>query len=165
MILSGLGFTAAQRHEPVARFSGGQKTRTALAAALLSDPDVLLLDESTNHLDLAALEWLERFLRDRDGTLIVVSHDCYFLDRVTTRTLDLAFNRLNGDYSAPYQRYLELKAAHLELQLKQYRAQQEEIARTEDFIRRFKNSQLSRQARGRERRLERLKEEIGRAHV
>jgi ATP-binding cassette subfamily F protein 3 len=158
MILSGLEFTAAQRHEPVARFSGGQKTRAALAAALLSDPDVLLLDEPTNHLDLAALEWLERFLRDWDGTLIVVSHDRYFLDRVTTRTLDLAFNRLDGDYPAPYQRYLELKAARLELQLKQYRAQQEEIARTEDFIRRFKNSQLSRQARGRERRLERLKE-------
>ncbi len=158
MILDGLGFAAAQRHEPVARFSGGQKTRAALAAALLSDPDVLLLDEPTNHLDLAALEWLERFLRDWDGTLIVVSHDRYFLDRVTTRTLDLAFNRLDGDYPAPYQRYLELKAARLELQLKQYRAQQEEIARTEEFIRRFKNSQLSKQARGRERRLERLKE-------
>lgn len=158
MILDGLGFSAAQRHEPVARFSGGQKTRAALAAALLSDPDVLLLDEPTNHLDLAALEWLERFLRDWDGTLIVVSHDRYFLDRVTTRTLDLAFNRLDGDYPAPYQRYLELKAARLELQLKQYRAQQEEIARTEEFIRRFKNSQLSKQARGRERRLERLKE-------
>ncbi|MFQ3631392.1 ribosomal protection-like ABC-F family protein [Roseiflexus sp.] len=158
MILDGLGFTAAQRHEPVARFSGGQKTRAALAAALLSDPDVLLLDEPTNHLDLAALEWLERFLRDWDGTLIVVSHDRYFLDRVTTRTLDLAFNRLDGDYPAPYQRYLELKAARLELQLKQYRAQQEEIVRTEEFIRRFKNSQLSKQARGRERRLERLKE-------
>lgn len=158
MILDGLGFTAAQRHEPAARFSGGQKTRAALAAALLSDPDVLLLDEPTNHLDLAALEWLERFLRDWDGTLIVVSHDRYFLDRVTTRTLDLAFNRLDGDYPAPYQRYLELKAARLELQLKQYRAQQEEIARTEEFIRRFKNSQLSKQARGRERRLERLKE-------
>lgn len=158
MILDGLGFTAAQRHEPVARFSGGQKTRAALAAALLADPDVLLLDEPTNHLDLAALEWLERYLRDWDGTLIVVSHDRYFLDRVTTRTLDLAFNRLDGDYPAPYQRYLELKAARLELQLKQYRAQQEEIARTEEFIRRFKNSQLSKQARGRERRLERLKE-------
>ena len=158
MILSGLGFTPAQRQEPVARFSGGQKTRAALAAALLSDPDVLLLDEPTNHLDLAALEWLERFLQAWDGTLIVVSHDRYFLDRVTTRTLDLAFNRLDGDYPAPYQRYLELKAARLELQLKQYCAQQEEIARTEDFIRRFKNSQLSKQARGRERRLERLKE-------
>ncbi|MCS6839434.1 MAG: ABC-F family ATP-binding cassette domain-containing protein [Roseiflexus sp.] len=158
MILDGLGFTAAQRRELVARFSGGQKTRAALAAALLSDPDVLLLDEPTNHLDLAALEWLERFLRDWNGTLVVVSHDRYFLDRVTTRTLDLAFNRLDGDYPAPYQRYLELKAARLELQLKQYRAQQEEIARTEEFIRRFKNSQLSKQARGRERRLERLKE-------
>lgn len=157
MVLTGLGFSEAQRHEPVARFSGGQKTRAALAAALLADPDVLLLDEPTNHLDLAALEWLERFLRDWDGTLLVVSHDRYFLDHVTNRTLDIAFNRLDGDYPAPYNRYLELKAERLELQLKQYQAQQEEIAKTEDFIRRFKNSQLSKQARGRERRLERMK--------
>lgn len=157
MVLTGLGFSEAQRHEPVARFSGGQKTRAALAAALLADPDVLLLDEPTNHLDLAALEWLERFLRDWDGTLLVVSHDRYFLDHVTNRTLDIAFNRLDGDYPAPYNRYLELKAERLELQLKQYQAQQEEIAKTEEFIRRFKNSQLSKQARGRERRLERMK--------
>jgi len=129
-----------------------------MAAALLADPDLLLLDEPTNHLDLAALEWLERFLRDWDGTLIVVSHDRYFLDRVTNRTLEVAFGRLDGDYPAGYERYLELKAARLELQLKQFQAQQEYIARTEDFIRRFKNSTLSKQARGRERRLERLKE-------
>ncbi|HWQ12685.1 MAG TPA: ABC-F family ATP-binding cassette domain-containing protein [Roseiflexaceae bacterium] len=158
MILDGLGFTGEQYAQPVAQFSGGQKTRAALAAALLSDPDLLLLDEPTNHLDLAALEWLERFLRDWEGTLIVVSHDRYFLDKVTNRTLEIAFSRLDGDYPASYNRYLELKAARLELQLKQYQAQQEMIARTEEFIRRFKNSQLSRQARGRERRLERLKE-------
>ncbi|MCX7792496.1 MAG: ATP-binding cassette domain-containing protein, partial [Chloroflexaceae bacterium] len=73
--LQGLGFHESQHHQRLAQFSGGQKTRAALAAALLSDPDLLLLDEPTNHLDLAALEWLERFLRDWDGTLIVVSHD------------------------------------------------------------------------------------------
>jgi ATP-binding cassette, subfamily F, member 3 len=158
MILDGLGFTEAQYQQPVAQFSGGQKTRAALAAALLSDPDLLLLDEPTNHLDLAALEWLERFLKDWEGTLIVVSHDRYFLDKVTNRTIEIAFNRLDGDYPAAYNRYLELKAARLELQLKQYNAQQEWVAKTEEFIRRFKNSQLSKQARGRERRLERMRE-------
>ena len=154
--LHGLGFNPAQHHQPVAQFSGGQKTRVALAATLLSDPDLLLLDEPTNHLDLAALEWLERFLKDWDGTLIVISHDRYFLDKVTNRTLELAFGRLE-DYPAPYHRYLELKAERLELQLKQYQAQQEDIARTEEFIRRFKAGQRSKEARGRERRLQRLK--------
>jgi ATP-binding cassette subfamily F protein 3 len=158
LILDGLGFTHEQYTQPVIQFSGGQKTRAALAAALLSDPDLLLLDEPTNHLDLAALEWLEGFLRDWEGTLVVVSHDRYFLDKVTNRTLEIAFNRLDGDYPAGYNKYLELKAARLELQLKQYNAQQEYIAKTEEFIRRFKDSTLSKQARGRERRLERLKE-------
>lgn len=156
-ILHGLGFREEHMHQPVAQFSGGQKTRAALAATLLSDPDLLLLDEPTNHLDLDALEWLEQFLKSWDGSLLVISHDRYFLDKVTNRTLEIAFHRLDGDYPAAYEKYLELKAERLELQLKMYRAQQEEIARTEDFIRRFKNSTLSKQARGRERRLERLK--------
>ncbi|MFL5807064.1 MAG: ABC-F family ATP-binding cassette domain-containing protein [Roseiflexaceae bacterium] len=154
--LHGLGFNEAQYGQPVVQLSGGQKTRAALAATLLSDPDLLLLDEPTNHLDLAALEWLERFLKDWDGTLIVISHDRYFLDKVTNRTLDMAFGRLE-DYPAPYQKYLELKAERLELQLKQYQAQQEYIAKTEEFIRRFKAGQRTKEARGREKILNRLK--------
>jgi ATP-binding cassette, subfamily F, member 3 len=154
--LHGLGFSEAQYHQPVAQFSGGQKTRAALAATLLADPDLLLLDEPTNHLDLAALEWLERFLKDWDGTLIVISHDRYFLDKVTDRTLDMAFGKLE-DYPAPYHRYLELKAERLEQQIKQYQAQQEFIAKTEEFIRRFKAGQRSKEARGREKILNRLK--------
>ena len=155
--LHGLGFTEEQYHQPVAQFSGGQKTRAALAAALLSDPDLLLLDEPTNHLDLAALEWLERFLKDWDGTLIVISHDRYFLDKVTNRTLEIANGKLDGDYPAGYNKYLELKAERLELQLKHYQAQQEYIAKTEEFIRRFKAGQRTKEARGREKILNRLK--------
>ena len=155
--LQGLGFTEAQYNQPVAQFSGGQKTRAALAAALLADPDLLLLDEPTNHLDLAALEWLERFLKDWDGTLIVISHDRYFLDKVTNRTIEIANGRLDGDYPAGYNKYLELKAEKLELQLKQFQAQQEYIAKTEDFIRRFKAGQRTKEARGREKILNRLK--------
>lgn len=156
--LHGLGFREEQYHQKVGQFSGGQKTRAALAATLLSDPDILLLDEPTNHLDLHALEWLEQFLKSWEGTLITISHDRYFLDKVTNRTLEIAYGRLDGDYPAGYNKYLVLKAAKLELQLKQYTAQQEQIAKIEDFIKRFKNSTLSTQARGRERRLERLKE-------
>jgi ATP-binding cassette subfamily F protein 3 len=155
--LHGLGFSEEQYHQPLRQFSGGQKTRAALASALLSDPDLLLLDEPTNHLDLAALEWLERFLKDWDGTLVVISHDRYFLDKVTNRTIEIANNKLDGDYPAGYNKYLELKAERLELQLKQFNAQQEYIAKTEEFIRRFKAGQRTKEARGREKILNRLK--------
>lgn len=154
--LQGLGFHESQYHQRLAQFSGGQKTRAALAATLLSDPDLLLLDEPTNHLDMQALEWLEQFLRSWDGTLIVISHDRYFLDRVTRRTLEIAFGRLE-DYPAPYNKYLELKAERMERRLKEFQAQQEFIARTEEFIRRYKAGQRAREAKGREKRLERLK--------
>jgi ATP-binding cassette subfamily F protein 3 len=158
--LQGLGFHESQYHQRVAQFSGGQKTRAALAATLLSDPDLLLLDEPTNHLDMHALEWLEQFLRNWDGTLIVISHDRYFLDRVTKRTLEIAFGKLE-DYPAPYNKYLELKAERMERRLKEFQAQQEFIAKTEEFIRRYKAGQRAREAKGREKRLERLKRDHG----
>jgi ATP-binding cassette subfamily F protein 3 len=101
---------------------------------------------------------LEQFLRTWDGTLIVVSHDRYFLERVTKRTLELSFNRLE-DYPGSYEKYLALKAERMERRLKEYKAQQEFIARTEEFIRRYKAGQRSREAKGREKRLERLKRE------
>jgi ATP-binding cassette subfamily F protein 3 len=154
--LQGLGFHEAQYHQRLAQFSGGQKTRAALAATLLSDPDLLLLDEPTNHLDMQALEWLEQFLRGWDGTLIVISHDRYFLDRVTKRTLEIAFGKLE-DYPGAYNKYLELKAERMERRLKEFQAQQEFIAKTEEFIRRYKAGQRAREAKGREKRLERLK--------
>ncbi|HET7094213.1 MAG TPA: ABC-F family ATP-binding cassette domain-containing protein, partial [Thermomicrobiales bacterium] len=154
-VLMGLGFNESQFAEPVAQLSGGQKTRVALAKALLAAPDLLLLDEPTNHLDLAMLEWLEDFLRSWTGACLIVSHDRYFLDRVTTRTLDLSFGRLE-DYPAPYARYLELRKERLDRRWQEYDAQQAYIQRTEEFIRRYKAGQRSKEARGRQTRLERL---------
>jgi ATP-binding cassette, subfamily F, member 3 len=154
-VLTGLGFGLDELATPVSHLSGGQRTRVALAKALLSEPDLLLLDEPTNHLDLAALEWLEGFLRSWRGAVLVVSHDRYFLDKTTTRTLDLAFGRLE-DYPAPYKRFLDLRQERHARRLAEYEAQQAEIARTEEFIRRYKAGQRSKEARGRETRLNRL---------
>ncbi len=145
-VLMGLGFSSEQMDEPVRTLSGGQKTRIALAKALLADPDLLLLDEPTNHLDLGMLDWLEGFLGSWRGAFLVVSHDRYFLDRVTSRTLDLSFGRLE-DYPAPYGRYLVLRAERRARQLQEYEEQQELIARTEEFIRRYKAGQRSREAK------------------
>ncbi len=157
-ILQGLRFTPDRYDQPLDQFSGGQKTRAALAAALLADPDMLLLDEPTNHLDIETLEWLEGFLRDWQGTLLVISHDRYFLEQTTRRTLDIEYGALE-DYPASYDRYLALKAERLEQRLKQYAAQQAEIARTEAFIQRYGAGQRAKEARGREKRLNRLKAE------
>ncbi len=154
-VLSGLGFSGEQVNESVTTLSGGQKTRVALAKALLSEPDLLLLDEPTNHLDLGMLQWLEGFLASWRGAFLVVSHDRYFLDRVTNRTLDLSFGRLE-DYPAAYGRFLELREERLERRRQEYEEQQALIARTEDFIRRYKAGQRSREARGRQTRLDRL---------
>jgi ATP-binding cassette subfamily F protein 3 len=154
-VLNGLGFTEEQFSDPVDRLSGGQKTRVALAKALLESPDLLLLDEPTNHLDLEMLEWLETFLRSWNGACLIVSHDRYFLDRVTTRTLDLSFGRLE-DYPAPYAKYLAMREERMIRRVKEYEEQQEHIARTEEFIRKYGNGQRYREARGRQKKLDRL---------
>lgn len=154
-VLLGLGFSPSQFDQPVNVLSGGQKTRVALAKALLNVPDLLLLDEPTNHLDLAMVEWLEEFLKGWPGASLIVSHDRYFLDRVTSRTLDLSFGRLE-DYPAPYARYLDLREERMSRRYQEYEEQQAYIARTEEFIRRYKAGQRSREARGRQTRLERL---------
>jgi ATP-binding cassette subfamily F protein 3 len=154
-VLMGLGFTESQFDEPVEQLSGGQKTRVALAKALLSDPDLLLLDEPTNHLDLSMLEWLETFLAGWPGACLIVSHDRYFLDRVTSRTMELSFGRLE-DYPAPYGRYLDLREERRERWRKEYEEQQEYIARQEEFIRKYGAGQRYREARGRQKKLDRL---------
>ncbi|HSH80703.1 MAG TPA: ABC-F family ATP-binding cassette domain-containing protein, partial [Herpetosiphonaceae bacterium] len=155
--LEGIGFRREHFYQDLRTFSGGQTTRAALAITLLQDPDVLLLDEPTNHLDLRALQWLETFLTDWPGTLIVISHDRYFLDRVTSRTWEMAFGKLEA-YPGNYSKFVQLKAEKQDLQQKQFDAQQQYIAKTEEFIRRFGAGQRSKEAKGREKRLNRLKE-------
>jgi ATP-binding cassette subfamily F protein 3 len=154
-VLDGLGFTREQQEAPAARLSGGQQTRAALGRLLLLEPDLLLLDEPTNHLDLAALEWLEDYLISWRGSVIVVSHDRYFLDRVTTRTIEIAHQRAEL-YPGAYSRYVQMRAERLERWRKEYEAQQEHIAHTEDFIRRYKAGQRAKEARGRQKQLDRL---------
>ena len=154
-VLDGLGFTREQRETPVTQLSGGQQTRAALAKLLLQEPDLLLLDEPTNHLDLAALEWLETYLAGWKAAMIVVAHDRYFLDKIVTRTIEIAFGRVE-EYPGNYTKYLRLREERMERRLREYEAQQAHIARTEEFIRRYKAGQRSREARGRQKLLNRL---------
>ena len=154
-VLTGLGLERETWHGPVENLSGGQRTRANLARTLLQDADLLLLDEPTNHLDLQAVEWLESYLSDLRRAYVIVAHDRYLLDRVSRRTLELSFGRIS-EYDAPYSRYLELKADRLARRQHEYEAQQEHIAKTEDFIRRYGAGQRSKEARGRQKRLDRL---------
>ncbi|MBV9279590.1 MAG: ABC-F family ATP-binding cassette domain-containing protein [Chloroflexi bacterium] len=154
-VLTGLELPAELWHTPVSTLSGGQRTRANLARTLLEGADVLLLDEPTNHLDIRAVEWLESYLRDLHRAFVIVAHDRYLLDRVTRRTLELSSGRVTA-YDAPYSRFLELKAERTERQRQVYEAQQEQIARTEEFIRRYGAGQRYKEARGRQKRLDRL---------
>ena len=154
-VLDGLGFTREQQESPVMNLSGGQQTRAALGKLLLQEPDLLLLDEPTNHLDLVALEWLETYLAEWKHAMVVVAHDRYFLDKIVSRTIEMAFGRIE-EYPGNYTRYLHLREERMERRLREYEAQQEHIARTEEFIRRYKAGQRSREARGRQKLLNRL---------
>ena len=154
-VLDGLGFTREQQSAPVMHLSGGQQTRAALGKLLLQEPDVLLMDEPTNHLDLAALEWLETYLAGWKGAMVIVAHDRYFLDKVVSRTIEMAFGRIE-EYPGNYTKYLQLREERMERRTREYEAQQAHIAHTEDFIRRYKAGQRSREARGRQTLLNRM---------
>ncbi|MCH5205854.1 MAG: ABC-F family ATP-binding cassette domain-containing protein [Oscillospiraceae bacterium] len=131
--LMGLGFSESDLALSASALSGGQKSKLQLAKLLLSDADLLLLDEPTNHLDIESVEWLEKFLADYRGAYIVVSHDRYFLDKVTERTIELE-NRRVSSYKGNYTRFLELKEQDLERRQKVYDATVKEIGRIEGII-------------------------------
>ncbi len=155
-VLMGLGFPPEEHDIPLEHLSGGQKTRAFLARLLLESPDLLLLDEPTNHLDLQAREWLEGYLNTWEGTVVMVAHDRYFLDRTVRKVWELAFGRLEV-YSGNYSHYVQQRTSRHERKLKEYRAQQQFIAKEEDYIRRYMAGQRHRQAKGRLKRLERFK--------
>lgn len=154
-VLIGLGYTEEWWQRDAATLSGGQKTRLLLACALVRNPDFLILDEPTNHLDIYMTEWLEQYLREFKGSVLVVSHDRAFLDNVVTRTLEAEVGLVKS-YKGNYSRYLEQKAIEVQSQTAAYNAQQEYIAKTEAYIRRFKAGIKSKQARGRQSQLNRL---------
>jgi ATP-binding cassette subfamily F protein 3 len=154
-VLAGLGFERQQYDQPLAQLSGGQQNRVLLARLLLQSPDVLLLDEPTNHLDIAATEWLERYLVDSGRTLLLVSHDRYFLDRVCTRIFELHAGRLT-DYPGNFTHYWRLREERQLAAQRAYEKQQEFIARAEDYIRRNKSGQNAARAKDREHKLARL---------
>jgi ATP-binding cassette subfamily F protein 3 len=153
-VLSGLGFGPGQFEQPLAHLSGGQRTRALLARLLLEEPDLLLLDEPTNHLDLQAVEWLEGWVREFKGGLLVVSHDRYFLDQCSAKVWEIAFGVLET-YRGNYTAHLRQRRERYERRLKEWEAQQEYIEKTQDFIRRYLAGQRSREAQGRRTRLER----------
>ena len=154
-VLIGLGYPEPWWDVDSTTLSGGQKTRLMLAAALVKAPDFLILDEPTNHLDIYMTEWLEKYLQEFKGGLLVVSHDRAFLDQVAVRILEMEGGRLQS-FKGNYTKYLDQKAIQTATETAAYNAQQEYIARTEAYIRRFKAGIKSKMARGRQSQLDRL---------
>ncbi|WP_242941995.1 ATP-binding cassette domain-containing protein [Desulfonispora thiosulfatigenes] len=154
-IIKGLGFTDNDYTRDINKFSGGEKTRVSLARLLVREPDLLLLDEPTNHLDIEALEWLEGFLKNYSGAVLLISHDRYFLDAIVTKVYELSNQKIRS-FPGNYSRYLILKEEQDLAQNKAFEKQQQKIAQTEEYIRKYKAGIKSKQARGRQKHLERL---------
>ena len=137
-IIKGLGFTPAEADFPINHLSGGQKTRVALGKLLLSSPDILLLDEPTNHLDIESICWLEDFLRNYKKSVLIISHDRYFIDRTTSKIIEIE-NKKSTVYNGSYSFYAQQKAINRQIELNHYIAQQKEIKRQEDVIKKLRS--------------------------
>ena len=155
-ILNGFKFDESMWQMKIAELSGGQNTRLALAKMLLEKPKLLVLDEPTNHLDIETIAWLESYLVNYSGALIIVSHDRYFLDKVATVTLDLTKHSLDR-YVGNYSRFVELKEQKLATEAKNYEKQQKEIAALEDFVNRnLVRASTTKRAQSRRKQLEKM---------
>lgn len=157
-ILSSMAFGEDTYDKKISVLSGGERTRLALACLLLKKPDILLLDEPTNHLDIGTLKWLEQYLKSYQGTVMIVSHDRYFLDQSVNRIFEISNHRMRI-YEGNYSQYSEKRRQIRESEMRAYQKQQDEIARQEEMIRRFKQrgtEKLAKRAASREKKLEHM---------
>ncbi|TLS35282.1 ABC-F family ATP-binding cassette domain-containing protein [Pseudalkalibacillus caeni] len=155
-VLHGLNFDDFDYNTPISTLSGGQKTRLALGKLLLTKPDILILDEPTNHLDIETMTWLEGYLQGYPGSLLLVSHDRYFLDKIVTKVYEISRTRTTK-YDGNYSHYLEQKALRYEQELKEFEKQQKEVAKLEDFVQRnIARASTTKRAQSRRKQLERM---------
>ncbi|MFO0846251.1 MAG: ABC-F family ATP-binding cassette domain-containing protein, partial [Gemmataceae bacterium] len=154
-VLDGLGFSREDYQRPVETFSGGQQSRLMLAKLLLSSPDVMLLDEPSNHLDIDTTRWLEDYLVRQPEAMLIVSHDRYFLDRVVTKVIEMHRNRINV-YPGNFKQYWRLKEERYEQEVKAFESQKEYIEKQEEYIRRVHYGQLHKQAASRQKQIDKI---------
>ncbi|MEW9184400.1 ABC-F family ATP-binding cassette domain-containing protein [Bacillus mycoides] len=155
-ILSGLGFPVETHQTKISTLSGGQKTRLALGKLLLTRPDLLILDEPTNHLDIETLTWLEQYLQGYPGSILIVSHDRYFLDKLVTQVYEIS-NKESRRFVGNYSKYLDSKSALYEQEMKRYEKQQDEISKLEDFVQKnIARASTTKRAQSRRKQLDRM---------
>jgi ATP-binding cassette subfamily F protein 3 len=155
-VLAGLGFDRADFHKPTSTLSGGWRMRVELAKIILQKPELLLLDEPTNHLDIESIQWLETFLTTYPGAVILISHDRSFLDKVTTRTIEISLGKIR-DYKLPYSKYVEVRETELKQNEAEFTNQQKRIKEIESFIERFRyKATKARQVQSRIKMLEKM---------